>query len=289
MLFREVRFEIALAGHGKKGSALLLQWCAVAHDRFPRHRFIVIDSQAAVQTHEEADRGTPSPGVLVFLEALPPVDMCRFDLVMLAVKPQVLDAVLPDYVERLTPEGFIASISAGAAIARLKALGGGAPVVRIMPNVPATMGAGLSGLCADPSASATQKAVVQSLMEAVGSTLWVEDEDQLDRLTAIADSGPGYVFEIARAYATATAMGFAPDVARTLCLDLGRQSRRGEAVLAFATRITRQRRQQRRHDGRRTGSAERRWNPRLSVYGDPCCRSRTRLGAALIPQRRVMN
>ena len=212
--------RIALVGHGKMGAALLAQWCAVAPQRFPDHRFFVIDPQAGPDACAASGAAAPGPGMPVFLQAPPSVEQSRFDLVILAVKPQLLDAVTPDYVERLAPGGFFASIAAGASIARLKTLNGGAPVVRIMPNLPAAIGQGASGLCADDLATEAQKAVVQALMEAAGSVVWVEDEDQLDRLTAVAGSGPGYVFEIARAYvAAAIDLGFTPEAARSLVLD----------------------------------------------------------------------
>lgn len=212
--------RIALVGHGKMGASLLTQWRAVATARFPDHRFVVIDPHMGPEACAASDTAKPGPGVPLFLSEAPPVERSRFDLVILAVKPQLLEAAAPDYVARLAPGGFFASIAAGASIARLKALTGDAPVIRIMPNLPAAIGRGVSGLCADSLATESQKAVVQTLMEAVGSIVWVEGEDQLDRLTAIAGSGPGYVFEIARAYvAAATALGFSPDVARTLVLD----------------------------------------------------------------------
>jgi pyrroline-5-carboxylate reductase len=204
--------RIALVGHGKMGGALLTQWRAVAERDFPDTRFFVIDPMADPDHSDGSDR-------VAYLREPPPVDECAFDLVIVAVKPQVVSEVLPDYAGRLTPDGFVASIAAGCSIERLRALSGGAPVVRVMPNLPSAIGAGVSGLCADERATDQQRATIESLMAAAGSTLWVNNEDMLDRLTAIAGSGPGYVFEIARAYVeAATELGFAPDEARQLVL-----------------------------------------------------------------------
>ncbi len=142
-----------------------------------------------------------------------------FDLVIVAVKPQILDAVLPDYAPRLAEGGFVASIAAGCSIARLRGLANGAPIVRVMPNLPAAIGQGVSGLCADEAVTAQQRDAIGQLMSATGKTLWVEDEDKLDRLTAIAGSGPGYVFEIARSYvAAAEELGFSAADARQMVL-----------------------------------------------------------------------
>lgn len=194
------------------GGALLTQWRAVAERDFPGTRFFVIDPMADPDPSDGSDR-------VAYLREPPPVGECAFDLVIVAVKPQVVSEVLPDYAGRLTPDGFVASIAAGCSIERLRALSGGAPVVRVMPNLPSAIGAGVSGLCADDRATDAQRALIERLMAAAGSTMWVADEDMLDRLTAVAGSGPGYVFEIARNYVdAATALGFSPKDAREMVL-----------------------------------------------------------------------
>jgi len=206
--------RIALVGYGKMGAALLSQWLAVAPDRFPDHRFVVIDPALDAGSAAEGDATRAT-----FVAEPPPAAECAFDLVIVAVKPQMLDQVLPLYADRLAESGFVASIAAGCSIARLRSLAGGAPAVRIMPNLPAAIGAGVSGLCADLSVSEAQRGIVEALMSAVGTALWVQDEDQLDRLTAVAGSGPGYVFEIARAYVEAArSLGFEPETAKQLVL-----------------------------------------------------------------------
>ncbi len=195
------------------GGALLTQWRAVAAERFAGHRFFVIDPAV-----EPGDADDTDP--VTFLREPPPIDGSVFDLVIVAVKPQLVADVLPDYAPRLAAGGFVASIAAGCSIARLHALSGEAPIVRVMPNLPSAIGQGVSGLCADATASPAQRDAIEALMAAAGSTLWVKDEDMLDRLTAVAGSGPGYVFEIARSYVEAAeALGIAPDDARRLVLD----------------------------------------------------------------------
>ena len=192
------------------GSALLAQWIDPANGNFAEHRFVVIDP--AIGNEQDSDR-------IRYVAEPPPIEESNFDLVIVAVKPQVLDVVLPDYAPRLAKGGFIASIAAGCSIQRLSSLAEGAPVVRIMPNIPAAIGAGVSGLCAGPSIDARQRETIQNLTDAAGVSVWVEDEDKLDRLTAIAGSGPGYVFEIARAYVEAAQeLGFDQEEARELVL-----------------------------------------------------------------------
>lgn len=194
------------------GGALLTQWCSVAERDFPDTKFFVIDPANDDSQSAKADR-------VDYLREPPAVDESGFDLVIVAVKPQVVAEVLPDYASRLSPDGFVASIAAGCSIERLQALSGGAAVVRVMPNLPSAIGAGVSGLCADDRATDAQRALIERLMAAAGSTMWVADEDMLDRLTAVAGSGPGYVFEIARNYVdAATALGFSPEDARQMVL-----------------------------------------------------------------------
>lgn len=205
--------RIALVGHGKMGAALLSQWLAVADREFPDHHFTIVDPAL----DPEATRSAPPQAT--YLPALPATVERAFDLVIVAVKPQMLDAVLPLYRERLAEGGFVASIAAGCSLARLRSLAGDVPAIRIMPNLPAAIGQGVSGLCADPSASPEQRAAVEQLMAAAGTAIWVKDEDQLDRFTAVAGSGPGYVFEIARSYADAAqALGFDAETAKQLVL-----------------------------------------------------------------------
>lgn len=200
------QLRIALIGHGQMGAALLKQW-----RRADVHDFWVIDP---------ASTGNDGDARMRFMTSPPPLEECEFDLIIVAVKPQLIDTVMPDYAGRLAAGGFVASIAAGFSIARLRATLGGAPVVRIMPNLPSAIGAGVSGLCADAWATPAQCDAIEALMHLAGTTLWVADEDQLDRLTAVAGSGPGYVFEIARCYMQAAVdLGFSADAARTLVLD----------------------------------------------------------------------
>lgn len=201
--------QIALIGHGKMGSAMLEQWRKAADGS---DRFTVIDPSVA---QVQADGATVS-----YRTAPPSRDEVAFDLVIMAVKPQMIDQVLPDYADRLAGGGFVASVAAGVSLDRLRALAGNAPVVRIMPNLPAAIGRGVSGLCAHSSVSAAQRDAIERLMTATGTTQWVDSEDALDRFTALAGSGPGYVFEIAARYVdAAVSLGFEPDVARRLVLD----------------------------------------------------------------------
>ncbi|MBB3035143.1 pyrroline-5-carboxylate reductase [Alteriqipengyuania lutimaris] len=147
----------------------------------------------------------------------------RFDVIIVAIKPQMIDDILPDYAPVLADDGYVVSMAAGAGIARIsKVMATGdepAPVIRIMPNLPAFVGKATNGLVAGPGVTDDQRKHAHAMMERTGTVVEVDDEDQLDRVTAVAGSGPGYVFELARAYvAAAEGIGFSHEQARALVL-----------------------------------------------------------------------
>ncbi len=164
-----------------------------------------------------------------FLENAPDgVQLCKdrtelgdrqFDVVIVAIKPQMIDEILPDYAPMLADNGYVISMAAGASIARLSSVMNDAPVIRIMPNLPAFVGKATNGLVAGPGVTDEQRQHATAMMERTGTVVQVDDEDQLDRVTAVAGSGPGYVFELARAYvAAAEGIGFSHQQARALVL-----------------------------------------------------------------------
>lgn len=184
------------------GSALLSQW---------------VEGPEAITVVDPAGSAMPE-GVAMVADRAELGD-AGFDLVVAAVKPQLIDDILADYAPHLAAGGYVLSIAAGYSAARLSALMNDAPVVRTMPNLPAAIGRGVSGICPGPHASADHIAHAQEFMGRAGTTVTVESEEKLDRVTAVAGSGPGYVFEIARAYAEAAmGQGFTEDEAREMVL-----------------------------------------------------------------------
>src|SRR5438477_9350427 len=140
------------------------------------------------------------------------------EIVVLAVKPQTMDAVLPD-LKRFADEGSVfLSIAAGKTLKYFAAhLGVTAKVVRSMPNTPASVRQGISVATAAKDVSAAEKKRCHELLEAVGQVLWVDDEALMDPVTALSGSGPAYVFLLVEAMATAGAkLGLAPDMAMHL-------------------------------------------------------------------------
>lgn len=140
---------------------------------------------------------------------------------VLAVKPQVMGLVLEELAAltgRIAP--LVISIAAGVTRTRIAAaLGRTARIVRTMPNTPAMIGAGISGLYADHDVTPADRMVVETLLRSAGATVWISDESQMDAVTALSGSGPAYFFLMIEALTKAgTAQGLPEDTARKLAL-----------------------------------------------------------------------
>ncbi len=142
------------------------------------------------------------------------------EVVVLAVKPQQMRAVAAALRPLLQRE-LVITIAAGIRLTDLSRwLGGYATLVRCMPNTPALVGAGISGLYANAAVGAEQRAQAAAILGAVGATLWVEQENLLDPVTAISGSGPAYVFYFIEALQQAAReMGFSATDARALAVE----------------------------------------------------------------------
>jgi pyrroline-5-carboxylate reductase len=140
---------------------------------------------------------------------------------VLAVKPQDAGSVLAPLAPLLQKtHPLLISVCAGLKVAALESwAGGNLPVVRTMPNRPALVGAGATGLFAPPSVSATDRARAEAVMRATGEVVWVQDESHIDAVTALSGSGPAYFFYLAELMAQAGVdLGLDPDVARRLAV-----------------------------------------------------------------------
>ncbi len=138
---------------------------------------------------------------------------------LLAVKPQVLREVCTSLQPlAAAPPPLVVSIAAGITSAQLERwLGGNAAVVRAMPNTPALLGAGVTGLFATAQVTAAQRAQADHVLASAGRTVWVDDEALMDSVTAVSGSGPAYVFLLAEAMeAAGIAQGLPAEAARTL-------------------------------------------------------------------------
>ncbi|MEQ8406758.1 MAG: pyrroline-5-carboxylate reductase [Gammaproteobacteria bacterium] len=212
--------RVLMAGCGNMGGALLSQWL-----QQPGFEFTVISP---------SNRRCPD-GVRVEND-VSKLEGQQFDLIVVAVKPQLINDVIPAYTNLLAADGCFVSMAAGFSVSSLEKLiglkNGPVPVIRIMPNMPVSIGKGVSALYANDKAGQSHKDRVADLMQATGQLIWVADEDAIDRFTAIAGSGPGYAFEIARCWVQAgQALGFSEQEAKEMVL----QTLLGSAEMALAS------------------------------------------------------
>lgn len=158
------------------------------------------------------------------------------EVIVLAVKPQVMQAVLTDLAVTVqSRKPLVISIAAGIGISSLcEWLGGELAVVRCMPNTPALVQLGASGLFGNAQVTPAQREQAQAILSAVGIALWLDTEEQIDAVTAVSGSGPAYFFLLMEAMiAAGEKLGLAPAVARTLTL----QTALGAAHMATSSDV----------------------------------------------------
>lgn len=197
--------RILLVGGGNMGGALLGGWLEGGVDPGD---VVVVDpapSEALLQfagrgvRHSAAASGEPA------------------DVVVLAVKPQSMSAVLAGLSPALQAGTLVLSIAAGTTVAAIEAVLGERPVVRAMPNTPALVGRGIAGCWANGAVTPAQRQTATRLLRSAGAVEWVENEAQIDMVTAVSGSGPAYVFLLTEALAEAgAALGLDTDLAMRL-------------------------------------------------------------------------
>lgn len=213
--------KISFIGGGNMATAML---GGMLGQGFAADEIHVVDPDDAKRAELAAQHGVSvaAPGT-----ALP-----QSDVIVLAVKPQQLKAV----AHELAPaagKALIISIAAGIRADSLSRwLGGHGNVVRVMPNTPALVQAGISGAYAAPAVDAAGKALTERILASIGEVVWVTEEEEIDGITAISGSGPAYVFYFMEALqAAARAQGFETDTARRLAY----QTFAGAVKLALAS------------------------------------------------------
>ena len=158
------------------------------------------------------------------------------DVVVLAVKPQVMKSVLQPLTASLgDSQPLFISIAAGITVASLdKWLGGSRAIVRCMPNTPALVQSGATALYANAQVSEPQRTLADEILRAVGIALWVDDENKLDAVTAVSGSGPAYFFMLMEAVqAAGEQLGLSAAAAKQLTL----QTALGAAQMAVASDV----------------------------------------------------
>jgi pyrroline-5-carboxylate reductase len=155
------------------------------------------------------------------VQALPAPDatLQAARVIVLAVKPQSLRAACAQLQPHLSTDAVVVSVAAGIRASDIARWLGTQAVVRTMPNTPALIAQGVTGMAALPGVAPAQRALAESLLASAGPVVWFDDEAQLDAVTAVSGSGPAYVFYFIEALMQAgAALGFTPAQARTLAI-----------------------------------------------------------------------
>ena len=201
--------KIAFIGGGNMARAIL---GGLVHKGTTPTDIVVVEIDPAVRLKLMADFG-------VTTVAAPDGQLATATAVILAVKPQHMRDVATQVGERAGDPLFV-SIAAGIRLENLSRwLGGRERLVRAMPNTPALVHAGVTGLYAPPAVDRDDREAAENLLSAVGATLWFEREEDLDAVTAVSGSGPAYVFYAMEALEEAAKrLGLAEGAARSLAL-----------------------------------------------------------------------
>lgn len=200
--------KICLVGAGNMGGAMLAGWLDAGYDAnsicvldpAPSDAMAKLLLERGVAHHTSAE------------------DVARPDLILVAVKPQIIDKVLAGIASLIDDENVLVSVAAGTTIANLAAPFSITPrIIRTMPNTPAQVGRGITVCVANAGVSDAQKTMATDLLLAIGQVEWVDDEALIDAVTGVSGSGPAYVFYMAEAMASAgEKAGLPPELAARL-------------------------------------------------------------------------
>jgi len=217
------RKAIVLVGAGRMGTALLRGWLARR-----------LGPIAVVEPH-------PSPELKKLLKsnkithqaAIEDIDAAKVSICVVAIKPQVLRSEAARLKAFAESGALILSIAAGTSTASFaRACGPKARIIRAMPNLPGSIGKGISALYATRKVTAKDRASAEGLLAALGETVWVKQEEMIDTVTAVSGSGPAYVFLLVEALAAAAEKEGLP---RPLALKLARATITGAGALLEST------------------------------------------------------
>ena len=196
---------LILVGAGRMGGAMLEGWIALGIDP---GKIVVLEPNPSRELMKLTGRG---------LRVNPGEPAAEASVLVIAVKPQVADEVVPALAPRVGPSSVVISIMAGRTLRGLEQALPRAGLVRAMPNLPAAIGRGITVAVPNARVSGRQRDVADRLLGATGAVEWFEDESLLDAVTAVSGSGPAYVFLLAETLAQAgTAAGLPAELAARL-------------------------------------------------------------------------
>jgi pyrroline-5-carboxylate reductase len=207
---------LVLLGCGKMGSAMLQGWLS---------RGVKPSAVTVLDPFPSDWLKATGVGLNVDLPDAPAV-------VLVAVKPQMMEAAVPQLVAVASPDTVFLSVAAGTPISYFEqALGAGLPVVRSMPNTPAAIGKGITAIVGNSHATAAHLDLAEELLSAVGQVVRLTSEDQIDAVTGVSGSGPAYVFHLIE---TLAAAGEAQGLPAEMAMQLAKATVAGAGALAEA-------------------------------------------------------
>ena len=211
--------RLVLVGAGKMGGAMLEGWLKAG---VPGEQIVVLDPAASGHIVQLAGGNgfALNPDLAGVADAA---------IVILAVKPQIMDQVLAGLGALKAQKPLVISIAAGRTIAGFeKFFGADAAIIRSIPNTPAAIGRGITAMAVNANVSAEQTALARALLAAIGEVVVVDNEGQIDAATAVSGSGPAYVFYMTECLARA---GVAAGLDKDLAMQLARATVAGAGEL----------------------------------------------------------
>lgn len=201
---------IVLVGAGNMGGAILRGWIENKVD--PANIFVsdpgLPDEFKAYLDDHSVKYGAAMP------------EGMKAAVLMIAIKPQMMEKVLPSLVSGTDDGTLIVSIAAGTTISKMKSFLPLGKIIRTMPNTPAMVGRGITGIAAEAGIDASSRDEITKLLEVCGSVVWLDNEAQIDAVTALSGSGPAYVFLLAECMAEAgRKVGLNRDIAMKLACE----------------------------------------------------------------------
>lgn len=214
------KYNIALIGCGKMGGAMLRSW---VENGIVSDAYIVDPAGVPSEIHHDSITSYPSAQ---HLQGKP------IDAVIVAVKPQILESACSDIQDFIGQDTLVLSIAAGKDLNCLQSVFGDTPIIRSMPNTPASIGKGVCVCIGNQNVDNTQRDVANSLLSVTGQVEWINDEMLMDAVTALSGSGPAYLFYLIEIL---TKAGVSVGLERDLSEKLARQTVIGSAALAEAS------------------------------------------------------
>lgn len=192
----DLKGSLVLVGAGRMGGAMLEGWLKAG---LPARQIVVLDPAppAEVQTIIDRNAIRHNPDI---------ASIAGVEVVLVAVKPQIMDDVLAGLTSLAAGKPLVLSIVAGKTIARLaRFFGKDAAIIRTIPNTPAAIGRGITAMASNANVSPAQETLAEQLLSSIGEVVRVPAEEQIDWVTAVSGSGPAYVFWLTECLAAAGA------------------------------------------------------------------------------------